>query len=257
MSVCFRREISHACEEERIYLWKDSMDGSEMGKSWLEICMGLGMVFLIAALFRGVNQTGAVAIENREYVVVLDAGHGGVDPGKVGVDGALEKDINLSLVYQLKEFLEAADVKVVLTRENDIGLYQDNDTNKKRADMNARCQLIEESMPDLTISIHQNSYHDPAVKGAQVFFYSKSEEGQKLARILQEEFDRALGEENSRQAKGNDDYYLLLHTSCPIVIVECGFLSNWEEAAKLADPLYQEKLAWTIHLGIMRYLNKN
>lgn len=227
-----------------------------MRKGWLEMIMGLGMVFLVAALFLGVNETGAVPLQQKEpYVVVLDAGHGGLDPGKVGVDGTLEKDINLSLVYKLKDLLEAADVTVILTRDSDEGLYQESDTNKKRADMNARCQMIEAEQPDLTVSIHQNSYHEEYVKGAQVFYYEKSEEGRRLAQILQKGFDRVLGEENTRQAKANDQYYLLLHTSCPVVIVECGFLSNWEEAAKLSDEGYQEKLAWAIHLGILQYLN--
>ena len=231
--------------------------GGNMRKGWLETVMGLGMVLLIAALFCGVNETGVVAMdEGRGYLVVLDAGHGGADPGKVGVDGSLEKEINLSLVYHLKKYLEAADVTVVLTRETDDGLYQETDTNKKRADMNARCQLIEETAPDLTVSIHQNSYHEESVKGAQVFYYERSEEGKRLAQILQAGFDRVLGEANTRQAKANDQYYLLLHTSCPVVIVECGFLSNWEEAAKLADEEYQERLAWAIHLGILQYLNE-
>ncbi len=228
-----------------------------MNRGWLEMIMGLGMVFLVTALFRGVNETGAVALqEATNHVVVLDAGHGGLDPGKVGVDGTLEKDINLSLVYKLKDLLEAADVTVILTRTADEGLYQENDTNKKRADMNARCQLIEAEKPDLAVSIHQNSYHETSVKGAQVFYYEKSGEGQRLAQILQKGFDRVLGEENTRQAKANDQYYLLLHTSCPMVIVECGFLSNWEEAAKLSDEGYQEKLAWAIHMGILQYLNQ-
>jgi len=208
-------------------------------------------------LFRGVNETGVVALQEPSgHVVVLDAGHGGLDPGKVGVDGTLEKDINLSLVYKLKDLLEAADVTVVLTRETDMGLYRESDTNKKRADMNARCQRIEAVKPDLTVSIHQNSYHEESVKGAQVFYYEKSAEGQRIAQMLQKGFDRVLGADNTRQAKANDQYYLLLHTSCPVVIVECGFLSNWEEAAKLSDEGYQEKLAWAIHLGILQYLNE-
>jgi N-acetylmuramoyl-L-alanine amidase len=176
--------------------------------------MGLGMVFLVAALFRGVNETGVVPLQEvRRPVVVLDAGHGGLDPGKVGVNGTLEKDINLSLVRKIQKMLEAADVKVILTRDTDEGLYRETDTNKKRADMEARCRLIEEAEPKLTISIHQNSYHEEYVKGAQVFYYEKSKEGQRLAQILQRGFDRVLGEENTRQAKANDQYYLLLHTS--------------------------------------------
>lgn len=227
-----------------------------MRKAMLELVMGLGMVFLVAGVFYSFNRKQAVSIEEKTgYVVVLDAGHGGDDPGKVGVDGTLEKDVNLSLVYQLKEFLEAADVQVVLTRESDKGLYQAGDINKKRADLNARCKLIEEIQPDVTVSIHQNSYHEEYVKGAQVFFYTGSREGKQLAEILQAGFDSVLGEENTRKAKANNNYYLLLHTSCPIVIVECGFLSNWSEAAKLTDEGYREELAWAIHLGILQYLN--
>lgn len=229
-----------------------------MNKGWLELVMGLGMIFLVASLFRGVNETGAVVLQEAEKpVVVLDAGHGGMDPGKVGVDGTLEKEINLSLVWKLKEMLEAADVTVVLTREKDEGLYRPEDGNKKRADMIARCELIERTAPALTVSIHQNSYHEEYVQGAQVFYYTESPEGKRLAQTLQSGFDRVLGEENTRQAKANDQYYLLLHTTCPVVIVECGFLSNWEEAAKLSDENYQEKLAWAIHLGILQYLNES
>ena len=98
--------------------------------------------------------------------------------------------------------------------------------------MRKRCQLIEEVKPDLVISIHQNSYHEEAIRGGQVFYYKTSVRGKKLAQILQERFDYVLGDANKRQAKANDNYYLLLHVKEPIIIAECGFLSNWEEAEK-------------------------
>ena len=104
------------------------------------------------------------------------------------------------------------------------------------------------------VSIHQNSYHEEYVKGAQVFFYQTSERSRVLADILQEQL-ALLDPENKRQAKGNDSYYLLKKTGKPIVIVECGFLSNSEEAGRLITPVYQERLAWNIHMGIMKYLN--
>ena len=88
-----------------------------------------------------------------------------------------------------------------------------------------------------------------------MFYYSRSEKGKELAEILQERFDYVLGEKNTRQAKANDSYYMLLHVKQPIVIVECGFLSNWDEAARLNTPEYQDRLAWTIHMGVMEYLN--
>ena len=193
--------------------------------------------------------------EKKKYIVCVDPGHGGTDPGKVGINGQLEKDINLAIAKKLKTYLEASDVTVVLTRDKDMGLYSSGDAHKKMADMRKRCQLIEEVKPDLVISIHQNSYHEEAIRGGQVFYYKTSVRGKKLAQILQERFDYVLGDANKRQAKANDNYYLLLHVKEPIIIAECGFLSNWEEAEKLETKEYQDRLAWTLHMGIMEYLN--
>ena len=194
--------------------------------------------------------------EKKKYIVCVDPGHGGTDPGKVGINGQLEKDINLAIAKKLKTYLEASDVTVVLTRDKDMGLYSSGDAHKKMADMRKRCQLIEEVKPDLVISIHQNSYHEEARRGGQVFYYKTSVRGKKLAQILQERFDYVLGDANKRQAKANDNYYLLLHVKEPIIIAECGFLSNWEEAEKLETKEYQDRLAWTLHMGIMEYLNQ-
>ena len=194
--------------------------------------------------------------EKKKYIVCVDPGHGGTDPGKVGINGQLEKDINLEIAKKLKTYLEASDVTVVLTRDKDMGLYSSGDAHKKMADMRKRCQLIEEVKPDLVISIHQNSYHEEAIRGGQVFYYKTSVRGKKLAQILQERFDYVLGDANKRQAKANDNYYLLLHVKEPIIIAECGFLSNWEEAEKLETKEYQDRLAWTLHMGIMEYLNQ-
>lgn len=204
---------------------------------------------------RGLTDGDGRAGEGKRWTVVIDAGHGGIDPGKVGVNQALEKDINREIAGKLKVFLEAADVEVILTREGEEGLYAESDRNKKIADMKARCQIIEESGADIVVSIHQNSYHEESVRGAQVFYYTHSEEGKKLAEAVQAGFDGLLGKQNNRTAKGNTDYYLFLHVKQPIVIVECGFLSNREEAEKLTDEAYQERVAWEIHLGILKYLN--
>ena len=172
------------------------------------------------------------------------------------MDQSLEKDINLAISKKLARYLELADVEVVMTRSEDKGLYSETDSRKKSADMKARCSLIDEAKPDLVVSIHQNSYHEEYVSGSQVFYYNGSVKGKKLAEILQRRFDYVLGEKNTRQAKANDSYYLLLHVKSPIVIVECGFLSNYEEAALLNTDEYQDRLAWTMHMGIMEYLNR-
>ncbi|WP_331662949.1 N-acetylmuramoyl-L-alanine amidase [Lacrimispora sp.] len=226
-------------------------------KKW-EPLMALVLLVLVYVISSqaGKMAAGVNAKAGKEKpVVVIDAGHGGNDPGKIGIDGTLEKDINLQIANRLKKYLEASDVKVVLTRENDNGLYSERDSRKKMADMSKRCEIINDVSPALTVSIHQNSYHQENVFGGQVFYYKKSDKGKELAEILQSRFDYVLGEKNTRLAKPNDNYYLLLHVRTPIVIVECGFLTNWKESALLNSPDYQDRLAWTIHMGVMEYLN--
>ncbi len=221
--------------------------------------MTILLLFLIYHLARQAailtSASSAAASSVSSPVVVLDSGHGGWDPGKVGIDGSLEKDINLKITQKLKKYLEASGVTVVMTRDGDYGLYDEKDDNKKSADMANRCSLINDADPALTVSIHQNSYHEEPIHGGQVFYYKKSRQGQQLAEIIQKRFDYVQGESNTRVAKANDNYYLLLHVRSPIVIVECGFLSNSTDAANLNSENYQDRLAWTIHMGIMEYLN--
>ncbi len=200
--------------------------------------------------------TGArLTYDDGKRCIIIDAGHGGKDPGKVGVTGCYEKDINLEISEKLKVFLEMEGIEVILTRDGDYGLYSENDSNKKSADMRNRVQLITESSPDLTVSIHQNSYSDESVHGAQTFYYSGSAESKKLAGFVQRQLVNTLDKDNHRKEKANDGYYLLKNTLCPMVIVECGFLSNNEECRLLETDYYQEKVAWTVYMGIMQYLN--
>ena len=212
---------------------------------------------LLTAMFLTARQGAAVVSlnqegENRQRCVVIDAGHGG--PGKVGINGELEKDINLEIARDLESFLKAEGLRVVMTREDENGLYEEGASNKKVQDMKRRLEIIEEADPVLVVSIHQNSYHQEEVKGAQVFYYATSDKSRLLAETLQEQL-RQLEPENHRQAKGNDSYFLLKKTAKPIVIAECGFLSNREEAQKLSTKYYQEKVAFRIYMGIMQYLN--
>lgn len=189
--------------------------------------------------------------------VVIDPGHGGRDPGKVGVNGALEKDINLAIALKLKNLLEQNDVRVIMTRTEDTGLYSENDSNKKKSDLDKRIDIINSSGALFAVSIHQNSFSQSGVKGAQVFYHSQSEQGRKLAEILQKQLIETIDDGNRRKAKSNTSYYLLKHTTCPLVIVECGYLSNHREAELLLDEEYQEKMAWAIHLGIMQWISMN
>lgn len=187
--------------------------------------------------------------------VVIDAGHGGFDPGKIGVNKALEKDINLSIAFKLKDCLEEKGVRVIMTRDADKGLHGEYVNDKKRADMRKRVTIINESDALFAVSIHQNSFTRESSKGFQTFYYQNSVEGKLLAETLQEKVKATLKDGNKRLAKSNQNYYMLKNTKCPLVIVECGFLSNWAEAGLLCTEEYQKKVAWAIHLGIMEYLN--
>ena len=190
-----------------------------------------------------------------ETVVVVDPGHGGNDPGKVGTGGVEEKGINLSIAGRLKSLLELNDITVVMTRETDEGLYDSSASNKKADDLKKRVKLIEESGASVAVSIHQNSYTDASCRGAQTFYYTDSSEGEELARILLEQLKAVLNDGNHRTEKENDSYYMLKKSTIPTVIVECGFLSNPDEKEMLLSEEYQEKIAWALHLGILEYLN--
>jgi len=188
-------------------------------------------------------------------IVVIDAGHGGNDPGKIGINKAKEKDINLQIALRVRTLLEQNDVEVVMTRESDEGLYDQGAANKKVQDMKRRIDLIAKTDAPLTVSIHQNSYSEESIHGAQVFYYTTSLEGKEAALIMQQQLVEGLDPENRRQAKANDSYYLLKKSPTPAIIVECGFLSNYEEAAKLTREDYQEQVAFQIAMGILKYLS--
>ncbi|MBR5509543.1 MAG: N-acetylmuramoyl-L-alanine amidase, partial [Lachnospiraceae bacterium] len=166
-------------------------------------------------------------------------------------------DINLIIAKKVQTILQQQDITVIMTREEDKGLYEERTSNKKAQDMKNRCTLINQKEPDCVVSIHQNSYHEEYVSGAQVFYYGNSEEGKKLAESLQDKMVSYLDPQNHRKAKPNDSYYLLKKTEAPIVIVECGFLSNWEEAKKLQQDSYQNQVAWAVAMGVINYLSED
>jgi len=185
-------------------------------------------------------------------VIVIDAGHGGNDPGKISNDGILEKDINLSIAQHLKKYLTAQDYVVYITRNEDKGLHDEGASNKKNSDMKNRIAFFNEKKADFVVSIHQNSYPDSFQHGAQTFFYEKSEESKRLASSIQNALLK-IDPSNTRKEKSSDSYYILKKSSMPAVIVECGFLSNPDETAKLNDPNYQKKIAYAISIGISSY----
>lgn len=217
----------------------------------IELCMTLLLLVGMIIVSRKLSQlVTSENVQAEKDIVVIDAGHGGHDPGKVGVNNALEKDINLQIAQRVKTHLEKNGLQVIMTREDDVM----EDT--KLEDMKKRVALINEIKPTITVSIHQNSYSDASIKGAQVFYYRDSEVSKGAAEIMQEEL-RKVDTENTRQIKSNSDFYMLKKTEVPTIIVECGFLSHPGEAEQLVSEEYQENMAQAICSGIMTWLSGN
>ena len=162
--------------------------------------------------------------------------------------------MNLAIAKYLQDYLIAQDYTVYLTRDTDRGLYDDNVSNKKRSDLNNRIRFFKEKNADLVISIHQNSYPDASQHGAQTFYFKDRDTDKLLAEYVQKSL-LSIDSTNKRQAKANDNYFILKNCSVPAVIVECGFLSNPEETAWLTDPNYQKDLAYAISVGVCRFMN--
>ena len=183
-------------------------------------------------------------------IIVLDAGHGGWDPGMVS-GKVEEKHINLSIAKKLQTFLEQGGATVVITRLDDGDL-----SGSKAGDMNARRLIANTSHGDIFISIHQNAFGSGSVKGAQVFYFNESDNSQKLANMVQARLKEFVDAGNKFKAKANSNYYVLKQTMMPAVLVECGFLTNYNERQKLQSEAYQEKVAWGIYLGVVDYFNE-
>ena len=174
-------------------------------KKKIELIMAVSLIICAAILAReGAILVQSQKTENDPVCIVIDAGHGGNDPGKVGINNALEKDINLEIALQLRDLLEKKGIEIVLTRDSDEGLYTEGSNNQKVEDMQNRCKLITEANPLFTVSIHQNSYTTEDIKGAQVFYYGQSEEGKKIAEALQSSLIERVDPENNRMVKANE-----------------------------------------------------
>ena len=229
-----------------------------MKKQYLQMVMACLLLVCFYFMSREAAMVSGVpdSSDNNQTVVLVDAGHGGMDPGMIGIGELKEKGINLSIALKLKEQLIRMGYQVFMTRESDEGLYDADSSNKKVQDMQKRIEMIDQYQPALTVSIHQNSYPDAGVKGPQVFYYEHSEEGMKLAQMIQEQLHVSLSVERPREAKGNTTYYLLKRSPGILNIVECGFLTNPREAELLQTEEYQQKVAEAVALGIDTYLKK-
>ncbi len=220
---------------------------------------------LVFGFMRTANSRATVTVgapvDEQFPVIILDAGHGGIDSGCVSVNGAEEKDINLDIMLTLRDMLEMSGYEVIVTRDTDKSIHDTGVQGlgkQKLSDMENRLAIINGQDKGVFISIHQNQFTDPKYSGAQMFYPLTDSESEKLAGILQKSFVDFLQPDNKRETKPvTDEIYLLNNAKCPRVMVECGFLSNPDEAALLETEEYRQKVAFTIFTGICEYLGEN
>ncbi len=216
----------------------------------------LAAALLLGKIFFPPDSLAVGAEEDAKYTVIIDAGHGGRDGGAVADDdGTLEKHLNLAVAQKLKELLETADVRVVMTRSTDTELASPDSSHKKRDDLEARVAMTEDYANAILVSIHMNKFPVSKYSGLQVYYSPNHKESITLAEQIQTDA-LSLKAENSREVKAaGSSIYLLSHVQIPAVLVECGFLSNYEEKELLKTENYQKMLAMSLYTSIMTYLN--
>lgn len=225
----------------------------------------LGLASLFAIVYLCIPPIPAEPADASVYgetrKIVIDPGHGGADGGAVGANSEVEKDINLSIALKLRDLLELNGFETIMTREDDRSIHDkkyQTTGDQKVSDIRNRLKLINKNSDALVLSIHQNKFTESQYSGAQMFYGVKHPQSQVLAEYLQRAFVKNLQPENTRQIKeGPNTVYLLQQAETPMVLVECGFLSNQEEAALLTDEEYQDKVAFTIFNGLLDYLENN
>ena len=248
-----------------------------MVKSSRKIYAALGVIFsyiVIYSFLHGIStdipnnynaHENAIATssssDDSKPIIILDAGHGGVDGGCSAYNGALEKEINLSIELCLKAILETFGYSVEVTRSTDTSIFDPGIvgiSKQKKSDMSNRLALFNKYENAVAISIHQNQFTDPQYSGAQMFYTETNPLSQSLAQTLQNTFRNKLQKNNDREIKNaGKDLYLLYYSKCPSVMVECGFLSNKQEADLLLSKGYQKQVALTIFCGLNDFIRTN
>lgn len=198
--------------------------------------------------------------DSAQPVIVIDPGHGGIDGGAVGVNGVVEKDINLSLCLDLADMFRFAGYKVVMTREDDRSIHDEGIQgikNQKTSDIHNRLNIMNKTTNAVVLSIHQNQFSQSKYNGGQVFYGTKNAQSSLLAQTIQTNLKAMLQPQNNREIKqAYETLYLMKHAITPAVLVECGFLSNLEEAELLSQPAYQRKLAFVIFTSTLQFIQE-
>lgn len=223
----------------------------------LIVLLGCFTVIAATADYSQMSVRASTSHVTNKKTIVLDAGHGGTDSGAVGINGELEKNINLAIVRDLSDMLTLSGFNVVLTRDSDISIHDEGvkgTREQKVSDMKNRLDIINKYGDCLFLSIHQNKFTEPEYFGAQIFYTANNPDNRMIAQIMQDNF-KTIQPGNDRQIKQEgDELYLFKNTKIPAVLIECGFLSNPDDAANLSDANYQRKVAYTIYNGILTYL---
>ncbi|MBO7304394.1 MAG: N-acetylmuramoyl-L-alanine amidase [Clostridia bacterium] len=198
----------------------------------------------------------AMQIQNEKNIVIIDAGHGGEDPGAIGADGVYEKDLNLAIARELAAALEAEGFAVLFTRTEDKLLYTEEENIKgirKISDLKNRCKIAAEYPNAIFVSIHMNSYGNAKYSGLQVYYSTVEPGSESLANKIQHSVKSAIQPNNTRAVKAGRDMYLMENVPNTAVLIECGFLTNEEECRKLSEKEYQKQLSLAIVCGIIEY----
>ncbi len=224
------------------------------------LCTGI-MAFLFGTLYIPTNNEQTVAkVKEYKYTIIIDAGHGGEDGGASSVAGLVEKDVNLDIAKRLCDMLKEEGIDVVMTREDDRLLYDRNvdfQGRKKKLDLAARLAIAQSTDNAIFVSIHMNSFTDPKYSGLQVWYSQNFQESLILADIIQSKNREILQPENKRSVKpATSAIRLLDQAPCPAVLVECGFLSNVEEARRFEDTIHRQQVAFVIFRSICDFLEK-
>lgn len=213
------------------------------------------IVLLLISATRKVDHTVSATLEEYHPVIILDAGHGGEDGGAVSKTGIQEKDINLAIAKDLKEMLTASGFEVIMIREDDRSIHDESAytiKERKISDLHNRLKIINSYDDCIFLSIHQNQFSDSKYSGAQMFYSTNNPQSKELAECLKESVVGMIQPNNTREIKpANSSIYLLWNSKKPSVLVECGFLSNTQEASLLSQEDYQRKMAFSIYCGFM------
>lgn len=228
--------------------------------------LSIVLVIIFSALTVGSHIIDKFAVDTvssdnlQNKTIIIDAGHGGIDGGTSASDGTVEKDLNLQISLKINEILKSMGIKTAMTRTDDASLNDQNASTirqKKVSDIKNRLAIINETDDAVFVSIHQNHFSQEKYSGAQVFYSKNNPQSQVLAEKIRFQLISVLQPENTREIKpSGSEIYLLHHAKVPAVMVECGFLSNYNETQLLKDEKYQRKLAFTVAMGIIDFLNQ-